>query len=207
MVKPNRVRLGNTVSQIAQAGAILALVSFSIGIGAALDIERFRKVWKKPTRPLVGLLLQTLVNPGVMFALLGIFGSEVQAEAKIMAVAIAAAPGGSGSNVLSYLAHGNLEISIALTIVSTVFSFGTLPLFLYIGIQAFLSDAEIVIPWVNVFIACVTASLSPFIGILIQKYGSERSVQLVKYVGIAAGIGLVAVIVSTCGIHSEATCL
>ena len=190
------IRLGELVSTVAQYAAIVSIIFFTLGVGAALDIPRFLKAWKRPIHPLIGLLLQTVVNPGLMFALLAIFGSELRSETKVMALLVASAPGGSSSNLLTFLAYGDLEISIAMTIVSTVGAFATVPLFLFIGQELFLDSLALKIPFENVVLAMLTAALPPFVGILLQKYTSQRVVELVKIGGIASGIVLVALIVS-----------
>lgn len=187
---------GLKISQFVQIIAILALVSFTLAVGAALDIDKFKHAWRKPIHPLIGLLCQTLVNPALMFILLTIFDYGLKVEAKVMAILISVAPGGASSNLLTYLAYGELEISVAMTIVSTIAAFGTVPLFLFIGVQLFLEDEDIEIAFANILIACLGASLPPLVGVILQKYAYDSLIKLIKIFGIAIGIIFLFVIVS-----------
>ncbi len=116
------------------ASAQLALAM--LGMGALLAPRDFVEVVRSPRALSIGLVIQLIVAPGVAFAL----GRLLPVEAGIAAglVLVAAVPGGTMSNVVTYLGRGNIALSIALTGVTTVGALVTTPLILELFVGEFL---------------------------------------------------------------------
>jgi BASS family bile acid:Na+ symporter len=87
------------------------------GMGTALSLRDFTRVFSMPWPVLIGLSLQFLVMPLSGWALSHAFGFEGAVAAGV--VLIGAAPGGVASNVMAYLAGGNLALSVTMTACST----------------------------------------------------------------------------------------
>jgi bile acid:Na+ symporter, BASS family len=88
------------------------------GMGTALSIGDFTRVLKMPRAVLVGLTCQFSIMPvvGALIALSFGFPPEIAAGV----VLIGSAPGGLASNVMVYLAKGNVALSVTLTAVGTL---------------------------------------------------------------------------------------
>ena len=106
---------------------ILCLLMFQLGLG--LDFEAFRKVASKPGGLVVGIVGQIVVLPLVAWILGRLFGLDPLFFIGIML--IACSPGGSSSNVFSYLAGGNVALSVTLTAVSSILTLFTIPLIMH----------------------------------------------------------------------------
>lgn len=106
---------------------ILCLLMFQLGLG--LDFEAFRKVASKPGGLVVGIVGQIVVLPLVAWILGRLFGLDPLLFIGIML--IACSPGGSSSNVFSYLAGGNVALSVTLTAVSSILTLFTIPLIMH----------------------------------------------------------------------------
>lgn len=106
---------------------ILCLLMFQLGLG--LDFEAFRKVASKPGGLIVGVVGQIVVLPLVAWMLGRFFGLDPLFFIGIML--IACSPGGSSSNVFSYLAGGNVALSVTLTAVSSILTLFTIPLIMH----------------------------------------------------------------------------
>ena len=106
---------------------ILCLLMFQLGLG--LDFEAFRKVASKPGGLVVGIVGQIVVLPMVAWILGRLFGLDPLFFIGIML--IACSPGGSSSNVFSYLAGGNVALSVTLTAVSSILTLFTIPLIMH----------------------------------------------------------------------------
>ena len=106
---------------------ILCLLMFQLGLG--LDFEAFRKVASKPGGLVVGIVGQTVVLPLVAWILGRLFGLDPLFFIGIML--IACSPGGSSSNVFSYLAGGNVALSVTLTAVSSILTLFTIPFIMH----------------------------------------------------------------------------
>ena len=90
------------------------------GMGTTLSLGDFARVLIMPRGVLVGLLLQFGVMPLSGFVLATVFGFTGEVAAGI--VLVGAAPGGVASNVMTYLAGGNVALSVTMTAVSTLLS-------------------------------------------------------------------------------------
>lgn len=106
---------------------ILCLLMFQLGLG--LDFGAFRKVASKPGGLVVGIVGQIVVLPLVAWILGRLFGLDPLFFIGIML--IACSPGGSSSNVFSYLAGGNVALSVTLTAVSSILTLFTIPLIMH----------------------------------------------------------------------------
>ena len=105
-------------------GVAVAFMVFSV----ALDLrwEHFQQVFRKPKAPIMGLVAQFVILPGVSF-LIGRFMVEAPSVA-LGLLLVACCPGGSMTNYLTYLAKGNVATSVTITAITTVASVVTMPL-------------------------------------------------------------------------------
>lgn len=114
--------------------ASVQLALAMLGMGALLVPRDFVRVIRTPRALLVGLAVQLLLVP--LWA--SVLGSTLAIPAGIAAglVLVAAVPGGTMSNVLTYFASGNIALSIALTAVCTLGALFTTPTLLRIFVGA-----------------------------------------------------------------------
>ncbi len=103
---------------------VLALVVF----GLALDIrlEDFKRVFQRPKAPLVGLIAQFLLLPAATCGLTLLV--DLPAGIELGMILVAACPGGAVSNFITYLARGNVALSISMTAFSSVIAIFMMPL-------------------------------------------------------------------------------
>ncbi|TVQ90439.1 MAG: bile acid:sodium symporter family protein [Deltaproteobacteria bacterium] len=103
---------------------ILGLVLF--GVALDLKIEHFWALIKNPRAPIVGLIAQFLILPAIAFALIQVL--PVTPSMALGMLLVSACPGGNVSNFITHLAKGNTEVSVGMTLVSTVAAMVTTPL-------------------------------------------------------------------------------
>jgi BASS family bile acid:Na+ symporter len=110
---------------------LLGLVMF--GMGLTLTPRSFAAVLHRPAVVALGLALQFLVMPALAWALALAIGLPAQLLAGM--VLVGASPGGTASNVICYLARGDVALSITMTAVSTLAAIALTPLLtlLYAG--------------------------------------------------------------------------
>jgi BASS family bile acid:Na+ symporter len=110
---------------------LLGLVMF--GMGLTLTPRSFTAVLHRPAVVALGLALQFLVMPALAWALALAIGLPAQLLAGM--VLVGASPGGTASNVICYLARGDVALSITMTAVSTLAAIALTPLLtlLYAG--------------------------------------------------------------------------
>nr|MCR4918612.1 bile acid:sodium symporter family protein [Prevotella sp.] len=95
---------------------LLGLVMF--GMGLTLNLHDFRIVFSRPKDVVTGCLAQFTVMPLIAWGLTRLFGLD---EALALGVVlVGCCPGGTASNVITYLAKGDLALSVGMTGVSTL---------------------------------------------------------------------------------------
>ena len=116
---------------------LLSLVMFGMGLG--LHVSDFSRALNMPRLIVLGIGLQYIIMP---LAALGI-SLLLKLDPVLTAgmVLVGASPGGTASNVICYLARGNVALSITLTAISTLLAVILTPL-----LALLLIDAHITVP-------------------------------------------------------------
>jgi bile acid:Na+ symporter, BASS family len=95
---------------------MLGLIMF--GMGMTMTLGDFKSVFKQPKAVAVGVVAQFIVMPGLAYVLCKLF--QLPAEIAIGVILVGCCPGGTASNVITYMAQGNTALSVACTSVSTL---------------------------------------------------------------------------------------
>ncbi len=90
------------------------------GMGTTLSLQDFTRVFKMPFPVFVGLALQFIIMPLLGLSLAKLFQFDPEISAGI--VLIGSCPGGVASNLMTYLAGGNVALSVTMTSCSTLAS-------------------------------------------------------------------------------------
>lgn len=95
---------------------LLGVVMF--GMGLTLNLHDFKIVFSRPKDVIIGCLAQFTIMPLLAWALSRAFALD---EALALGVVlVGCCPGGTASNVITYLAKGDLALSVGMTGVSTL---------------------------------------------------------------------------------------
>ena len=107
---------------------LLGIIMF--GMGLTLKAEDFRVVFSRPRDVLVGCLAQFTVMPLLAFLLTRCF--QLEQALAIGVILVGCCPGGTASNVITYLAKGDLALSVGMTAVSTLLAPVLTPLLVWL---------------------------------------------------------------------------
>ncbi len=107
---------------------LLGVIMF--GMGLTLRAEDFRIVFSRPKDVIIGCLAQFTVMPLLAWLLARIFSLDEALTVGVMLVGCC--PGGTASNVITYLAKGDLALSVGMTGVSTVLAPIATPLLVWL---------------------------------------------------------------------------
>lgn len=118
----------------------VAIGVISFGIGLNLKFKDFKRVVMRPRAILVGLMSQILILPLVAFAL--IFFWPIEPIFKVGFILIAACPGGTTSNLVTFLLKGRVSLSVSLTAFNSLIILFTTPLFLQLAFHLFLHESS-----------------------------------------------------------------
>ena len=104
----------------------VALAFIMFGIALSIKQSDFQEITKKPRAAIVGLTSQYLLLPSLTFLL--VWWLAPHPAIGLGMILVAACPGGNISNFFTFLAEGNVALSVALSAVSTLFAFVATPL-------------------------------------------------------------------------------
>lgn len=170
---------------------LLGIVMF--GMGLTLSAIDFKLVLTRPLAVLLGVAAQFLVMP---LAALGIaYLLRLPPELAAGLVLLGSVPGGTASNVMVYLAKGNVPLSITMTSVSTLLAPIMTPLLLlWLAGQWMPVDAK------SMFLMIIQVIIVPIIlGITVRKLAPEavhKSLPVVPLISVVAIIVIVGAVVS-----------
>jgi BASS family bile acid:Na+ symporter len=119
---------------------ILAFIMFSLGLG--LTVGDFRRILGQPRALLVGVVCHFVLLPLVCYLMLRTMG--VTGVFAVGFMILAACPTGTTSNLLTYLARGDVALALSFTAVASVATIFTLPLIVTWALGHFLGAARAV---------------------------------------------------------------
>lgn len=172
----------------------LALGIVMLGMGLGLVSEDFGKITRDPKAVLVGTACQIVLLPLIGLLITTLVPMQPEIAAGLMVLAVC--PGGPSSNLITYLARGDVALSVALTAVSSLISVVTIPLLANMVLQHFLgTSAAIALPIGRTMLQILLVTLLPVaIGMAIRGQFPESAQRLEQQVSKLA-VGLLALII------------
>ncbi|MFD1447489.1 bile acid:sodium symporter family protein [Oceanobacillus profundus] len=168
---------------------LLGVVMF--GMGLTLKPVDFKLVFTKPIPVIIGICAQYTIMPLVAFALAYLLRLPPELAAGL--VLLGSVPGGTASNVMVYLARGNVALSVAMTSLSTMMAPIMTPLLIYL-----LAGQWLPVDPVAMFMSIIQVIIIPIIlGFLIQKFfpvAVEKGVTVVPLISVTAILIIVAAV-------------
>ncbi len=170
---------------------LLMLVMF--GMGLTLKFEDFAIVFKRPKDIIIGCVAQFTIMPLLAFILGKLFGLEAGLMAGV--ILVGTCPGGTASNVMTYLSKGDVALSVGMTSVNTL-----LAPFLTPAITYLLLKTTVTVDVMSMFISIIKVVIVPIaLGFIINrlwgKY-TEKVVDVLPLISVTAITLIVASVVS-----------
>lgn len=194
----------NSVSWIktSYVNTLLGIVMF--GMGLTLKPEDFKVVFSRPKDVVIGCIAQFTIMPLLAYLLTKVFNLPV--ELAVGVILVGTCPGGTSSNVMTYLSKGDVALSVGMTAVSTVLAPFMTPALTYL-----LAGQSVDVNMLSMFLSIIKVVIIPIaLGFVINKFFGETTAKLVKVlplVSVCAIVAIVAAVVSansakimTCGL-------
>ena len=174
---------------------MLGVVMF--GMGTMLTFEDFRLIFQRPRDILIGVAAQYTIMPLVAFLLVHVF--SLPPEVAVGVLLVGCCPGGTASNVITYLAKGDAALSVSLTMVTTLLSPIVTPLLMLV-----IAGERIDVPFLSMMLSiCQVVLLPVLLGIIVNRL-FQRVIQKIKDCLPTFSIVVIAVIIG-CVISVNAT--
>ena len=150
------------------SSVILGVIMLSMGL--TLSVQDFKILFKRPLDILLGAVAQYTIMPLVAFTLTKIFGLDPYLAVGI--VLVGCCPGGVSSNIMSFLAKGDVAYSVGMTTVSTLLAPIMTPL-----LVLWLADTSINVNALGMFLNILYVTILPVtIGFLLNVFLGHRAV-------------------------------
>lgn len=176
-------------------GLPVALFIIMVGIGLTLTAGDFRHEAEQPRGLTLGAIAQLLLMPALGFVIVALFGlSGALAVGLIIA---AASPGGATSNIVCYLGRANVALSIVLTVVASLVTVVTLPLFTEVAIdQQGLAVSGVELPVLDTILRLVAIVIVPvLIGMAVRARAPQSAARAERSISVFGAVVLAALIV------------
>ncbi|TGL47596.1 bile acid:sodium symporter family protein [Leptospira wolffii] len=168
-----------------------------LGMGISLKPEDFTRVFQAPKPILIGVIGQYTIMPLTGWALATFF--RLPEPLAIGIIVVSCCPGGVASNVISFLARGDLALSVTMTAISTVLSVVLTP-----TLTLFLAGNSVGANALGLFLDTVQVVILPVIlGILLNRYAPKFSEGIQKVSPLVAVILIALIVASILGAGKE----
>ena len=170
---------------------LLMIVMF--GMGLTLKLSDFKVVFTHPRDILLGCLAQFTIMP--LLAL--VLGKAFSLDEALLAgvILVGTCPGGTSSNVITYLSRGDVALSVGMTSVNTLLAPLLTPAITYL-----LLNTTVEVDILSMFLSIVKVVIVPIaLGFVINRFFgkyTEKAVRALPLVSVAAITMIVAAVVS-----------
>ncbi len=170
---------------------LLGAVMF--GMGLTLKLQDFKIIFSRPKDVVIGCLAQFVVMPLLAWGLVSLF--QLDEALALGVVLVGCCPGGTASNVITYLAKGDLALSVGITSVSTLLAPLLTPLLTWA-----LAGKSIDVDVMSMFLSILWVVILPIVmGLLVKWIWPNFTERTIDYLPAFSSIAIaliVAIIIS-----------
>ncbi|AGF73140.1 bile acid:sodium symporter family protein [Corynebacterium halotolerans] len=148
----------------------LMIIMFAMGL--TLTIPDFREIARRPLPVLLGVIAQFVIMPLSAILVARVLGLNPALAVGLLM--LGSVPGGTSSNVITYLAKGDVALSVAMTSVSTLLSPIITPMLMLL-----LADTRTDVDGWGMALTLVQTVLLPVVGGLAIRYFADKWIGLV----------------------------
>ena len=154
------------------------------GMGLTIHMGDFKVVFTRPKEVILGFIAQYTLMPVIAWLLATAF--HLPADLALGVILVGCCPGGTASNVITYIAGGDVALSVGMTIASTLAAPLMTPLLVYL-----LAGAWVEVSFFSMVISVVKVVLIPVLLGIFLRWIIGRQIE--KISGILPLISVVSV--------------
>ena len=181
--------------QTAWINPLLMVIMF--GMGMTMKAEDFRVVFRHPRNILLGCISQFTIMPLLAFGLGKAFSLDTALLAGV--ILVGTCPGGTASNVITYLSGGDVPLSVGMTSVNTLLAPVLTPAITYL----FLHTSVSVDVW-SMFLTIVQTVIIPIaLGLLLNRLFANFSRKAVRVLPTVSIFAICLIVMSVVSHNAE----
>lgn len=162
-----------------------------LGMGLTLTLEDFTRLAKQPWPILLGVAMQYTIMPALGYFIGQAF--QLDTPFAVGLILVACCPGGTASNVVSYIAKADVALSVSMTALSTILAVFATPL-----LTAWLAGNRVdVDPWTLMLKTAIVVIFPVAIGLGLRRYWPSLSKLLLP---IAPSIAVLFIVLIVAGV-------
>lgn len=174
---------------------LLGMVMF--GMGLTININDFKIVFSRPRDIIIGCIAQFTIMPSLAWCLAKLF--NLPPELAIGVILVGCCPGGTSSNVITYLAGGDLPLSVGFTSISTLLAPLLTPLLTWM-----LAGTYVNVSIWSMFISIISVVILPiFLGFIVKYYFRDLSIKIADYLPAFSTIAITLIVAAVVSSNSS----
>src|SRR5690606_17896458 len=167
------------------------------GMGLTLNVDDFKRVFTAPKAVFIGAFAQYLFMPLPAFLLAKLLNLPAEVAAGV--ILVGSVPGGTASNVMTFLAKGNTALSVTMTAVTTLLAPILTPTMTYIYASQWLE-----VSFWAMFMSIVKVVLIPIVLGLVLRYLFDETVKkTMPVLPLISAIGIILVVMAVVSTSQE----
>ena len=149
----------------AYTGYMLGIVLF--GMGLTLTLDDFKRILTQPLMVIVGTVAHFIIMPLIAWVLCLVF--QLPTELAVGVMLVGCCPGGTSSNVMTYLSKGDVALSVGMTACTTIMAPVVTP-----ALVLLLAGQAVDVSYVSMLMSIVQVVLVPIaLGFIINAVASK----------------------------------
>lgn len=170
---------------------LLAIIMF--GMGLTISVDDFREVVKRPFEVGIGVISQFVIMPLLAVLLTTVIPMSPEVAAGV--ILVGCCPGGTSSNVMTYLSKGDVALSVACTSVTTLAAPIVTPFLVWMFASQYLP-----VDGMAMFLSIVKVVLVPLaLGFALQKLTPGLVRAAVPALPLVSVVGIVLIVAAVVG--------
>ena len=138
------------------------------GMGLTIKLDDFRAIFSRPKEVVIGAVAQYTIMPVIAWLLCKVM--NLPADLALGVILVGCCPGGTASNVITYIAGGDVALSVGMTIVSTLAAPLMTPFLVYV-----LAGAWVEVSFWAMVLSVVKVILIPvLLGVFLRSLAGEH---------------------------------
>ena len=167
------------------------------GMGLTIKMGDFQVVFSRPKEILIGCLAQYTVMPFLAWILAVVL--KLPEDLALGVILVGCCPGGTASNVITYIAGGDVALSVGMTIVSTLVAPLATPSLVYV-----LAGAWVEVSFIALVLSVVKVILVPvLLGILIRSILGKQIQKISELLPLISVVSIVMIISGIVAVNAD----